>query len=94
MARSHKRGKICVPSLLAGVALGAMIIYLGSSTIRAAVNTAANGVAMSVGGCPYTVDVTGQPYSVANVPGLINFPTLPGGMTSVTGVYPPATGPY
>ena len=90
MARKHKRSNICVSSLLAGAALGAMIVYFGASTIR----TLFAGKSMSVSGRPYTVDITGQPYSISTTPGLINFPYLPSGMTSITGVYPPATGPY
>ena len=96
-----------MPTLLAGVALGAMIVYLGTSIFRAGTSLAiprtraramslSSDVCMSgcPGGRPLTVDITGRPYSVSGVPGLINFPYLPSGMTSVTGVYPPATGPY
>ena len=90
---AKKKMKICIPSLLAGVAIGAAIIYLASSVIRTAGSITGTPMALGCGGA-YTVDVSGQPYSITRASDMLNFPVLPSGMTSVTGIYPPPTGPY
>jgi hypothetical protein len=102
MRKYGRRGRDNPATLLVGVALGAMIVYLGSSIIKTM--AASKGASMSLasnvcmagcpGGRPYVVDVTGRPYSVAMAHGVADFPVLPSGMTSITGVYPPVTGPY